>query len=77
MNSKKTQQQSPYDKFKTIMDNAAGNSTADYEGHGRFWNTLTLEELQAVYIYGVRMIAALPGEEEKTPHPVEEVWMDD
>ncbi len=58
---KNKKQQSAYDKFKTIMDKAAGNSTADYEGHGKFWNTLSLAELQTVSIYGVRMIAPAEG----------------
>ena len=53
----KKKHQTPYDKFKVIMDKAAGNSTADYQGYGKFWNTLSLKELQEVTIYGIRMIA--------------------
>ena len=53
----KKKHQTPYDKFKVIMDKAAGESKADYQGHGKFWNTLSLEELQQVSIYGIRMIA--------------------
>jgi len=51
--------QSPYDTFKVIMDKAAGNSNADYQGYGRFWNTLPLEQLKEVVIFGVRMIAPI------------------
>ncbi|NQY09327.1 MAG: tyrosinase family protein [Flavobacteriales bacterium] len=51
----------PYAKFKRIMDEAAGNSTADYQGHGRFWNTLSIKELQEVSIYGIKMIAPVDG----------------
>ncbi|MBL4705553.1 MAG: tyrosinase family protein [Flavobacteriales bacterium] len=54
-------QQSPYTRFKIIMDKAAGNSTADYQGYGRFWNTLSLDQLQTVSIFGVRMIAPISG----------------
>lgn len=54
---RKKSKETPYDRFKVIMDKAAGTSTADYEGYGRFWNTLSLRELQKVSIYGVKMIA--------------------
>jgi len=57
----KKKHKTPYDKFKVIMDKAAGESKADYQGHGKFWNTLSLHELQEVSIYGIRMIA--PKEE--------------
>src|SRR5437763_9102825 len=45
-----------YQKVKQILDRAAGDSTADYEGHGRFWH-LPLPRLLNLEIYGVRMIA--------------------
>jgi tyrosinase len=47
---------SRYQRVKQILDAAAGNSTADYQGYGRFWN-LPLPQLLEVTIYGVRMIA--------------------
>ncbi len=52
-----TKKKSRYEQFKEALTKAAGNSTADYGGLGQFWNTLSLEELQAVKIYGVQMFA--------------------
>jgi tyrosinase len=46
-----------YDRVREILDAAAGDSTADYEGVGRFWH-LPLEELKELRIQGVRLIAA-------------------
>jgi tyrosinase len=47
---------SRYQKVRQILDLAAGASTAEYQGYGRFWN-LPLAEFLAVEIYGQRMIA--------------------
>ena len=55
-----SQTKSRYQRVKDILDAAAGNSTADYQGHGRFWN-LPLSQFLEVEIYGIRMIA--PAEE--------------
>lgn len=52
---------SRYQQVKDILTQAAGDSTADYQGCGLFWNTFSLEQLQECDIYGVRMIA--PKEE--------------
>ena len=48
---------SRYQQVKDILTKAAGNSTADYQGCGQFWNTFSLEQLQECEIYGIRMIA--------------------
>lgn len=45
-----------YDRVQQILDTAAGNSAADYDGHGRFWR-LPLNEFLEVRVHGVRMIA--------------------
>ena len=45
-----------YERVKEILDSAAGTSTADYGGVGRFWD-LPLDELLDVRVAGVRMIA--------------------
>ena len=45
-----------YEQVKQILDRAAAESTADYDGHPRFWH-LPLPQLLNVEIYGVRMIA--------------------
>src|SRR5581483_2038586 len=45
-----------YEQVKQILDRAAGQSAADYDGQGRFWH-LPLAELLTVEVYGVRMIA--------------------
>lgn len=47
---------SRYQKVRQVLDQAAGTSTAEYQGYGRFWN-LPLAEFLAVEIYGQRMIA--------------------
>ncbi|NJL27353.1 MAG: tyrosinase family protein [Thermoanaerobaculia bacterium] len=47
---------SRYLKVRQILDLAAGASTAEYQGFGRFWN-LSLAEFLTVEIYGQRMIA--------------------
>jgi tyrosinase len=50
----------PYARVKAILDEAAGSSTADYGGAGRFWadGAQVLEEAE---IFGVRMIAEAPA----------------
>lgn len=58
-----------YQLFKQIMTDAATGSSADYQFHNQFWNTLTLVQLQEVSIYGVRMIAP---KQDFTPDP----WQD-
>ena len=45
-----------YQQVKEILDRAAGDSAADYDGNGRFWH-LPLPKLLDVEVYGVRMIA--------------------
>jgi tyrosinase len=45
-----------YDRVREILDDAAGDSTADYGGVGRFWH-LPLEELKEFRMQGVRLIA--------------------
>jgi len=55
---------SRYQRVKMILDAAAGDSQANYQGYGRFWN-LPLPEFLTVVIYGIRMIA--PGEEGPPP----------
>jgi tyrosinase len=48
---------SRYQRFQQILDQAAGDSTADYDGLGRFWIKLPLTELLQVELHGVRLIA--------------------
>jgi tyrosinase len=50
---------SRYERVKSILDAAAGQSTADYQGYGRFWH-LPLDEFLQVSIYGQRMVAPAP-----------------
>ncbi|GJM35046.1 MAG: hypothetical protein DHS20C18_40470 [Saprospiraceae bacterium] len=47
------------DHVRAILNKAAGDSTADYQGYGRFWD-LPLKEFLEVSIYSIRMIAPLP-----------------
>ena len=49
-----------YQQVRQILDSAAGRSSADYRGLGRFWN-LPLAEFLTVVVCDVRMIA--PGAE--------------
>lgn len=44
-----------YERVRSILDAAAGPSTADYQGYGRFWH-LPLGEFLLISIHGVRMI---------------------
>ena len=46
-----------YNRVREILDAAAGDSTADYGGVGRFWH-LPLEELTDFRLQGIQMIAA-------------------
>jgi len=50
----------PYARVKAIMDDAAGDSPADYGGAGRFWanGARALEEAE---ILGVKMVAPAPA----------------
>jgi tyrosinase len=50
----------PYADVKAILDDAAGDSTADYGGAGRFWanGARTLEQAE---IFGVKMVAPQPS----------------
>lgn len=51
---------SRYARVKAILAAAAGNSTADYDGLGKFWEK-PLDELLAAKLFGVRLIAAGPA----------------
>src|SRR5690349_14723842 len=51
-----TPQMTRYEQVKQILDRAAGGSTVDYDGLGRFWH-LPLPQLLEVEVFGVRMIA--------------------
>ena len=48
---------SRHQRFRDIMDAAAGSSTADYQGYGKFWH-LPLPQLRAFELYGVPMMRA-------------------
>ena len=52
---------SPFQHVQKILDGAAGNSNATYQGYGRFW-LRPLAELLELSIYGVRMIAPAAGQ---------------
>src|ERR1700737_4764334 len=45
---------SRYRRFQEIMDAAAGGSTADYDGYGRFWE-LPPGTLRGLVLYGIPM----------------------
>src|SRR5580698_2907689 len=49
-----------YARVKAILDDAAGASTADYGGAGRFWDN-GAEALETADVYGVKMIAEAPA----------------
>ena len=49
-------QSTRYARVKQILDDAAGDSKAEYGGIGRFWQR-NLDELKALSVHGVRMIA--------------------
>src|SRR5262249_14785878 len=48
---------SRHQRFRDIMDAAAGSSTADYQGYGKFWH-LPLPQLRTFELYGVPMMRA-------------------
>ena len=50
-----------YQQVQQILTTADNNSTADYQGYGKFW-LLPLQAFQEVVIYGIRMIEPLPPE---------------
>jgi len=49
-----------YARVKAILDDAAGDSAADYGGAGRFW-TEGARALEDAEIFGVRMVAPVPA----------------
>ncbi len=51
--------QSRLEHVRAILNKAAGDSTADYQGYGRFWD-LPIEQFLKVVIYDIRMIAEAP-----------------
>jgi len=55
---------SRYEKVTAILDAASIGTTAIYEGYDRFWN-LPLEQLLALELYGIRMIAPAAEEQRK------------
>jgi tyrosinase len=55
---------SRHERFRQIMNAAAGSSSADYQGYGRFWN-LPLPQLVGLELYGIAMMRAGGG----TPAP--------
>lgn len=54
--SRAPQPESRYTRVKAILAAAAGDSTADYGGLGRFWE-LPLDELTEARVFGIRLIA--------------------
>jgi tyrosinase len=50
----------PYARVKAILDDAAGDSAADYGGAGRFWGN-GARALENAEIFGVKMVAPLPA----------------
>jgi hypothetical protein len=44
-------------RFRRIMETAAGAATADYMNHPRFWN-MALPELRNFELYGIAMMRA-------------------
>ncbi|MCI4669588.1 MAG: tyrosinase family protein [Bacteroidia bacterium] len=59
MNLDQNSEPSSYEKVKQILDKAAEGTTADYQGYKNFWSSLSLDKLQEISIYGVRMIAPI------------------
>jgi tyrosinase len=49
-----------YARVKEILDEAAGASTADYGGAGRFWDN-GARALEEAEIFGIRMVAPAPA----------------
>jgi tyrosinase len=50
----------PYARVKAILDDAAGDSSADYGGAGRFWGN-GARALENAEIFGVKMVAPPPA----------------
>ena len=48
---------SRHQRFREILEAAAGTANADYQGHPRFWN-LPLPELRRFELYGIAMMRA-------------------
>jgi tyrosinase len=51
---------SRYHRVKQLLEDAAGQSSAQYGGAAKFWN-LPLDRFKAATVYGVRMIAPEPS----------------
>jgi tyrosinase len=50
-----------HQRFRNVMDAAAGSANPQYDGYGRFWN-LPLSDLRDVTIYSIPMMrGAVPG----------------
>ncbi|MDH2406373.1 tyrosinase family protein [Bradyrhizobium sp. SSUT18] len=49
-----------YARVKAILDEAAGDSTADYGGAGRFWDN-GARALEGAEIFGIKMVAPVPA----------------
>jgi len=48
------------ERFRRIIEAAAGSAHADYGGYGKFWN-LPLPELRQMELYGIAMMRASGG----------------
>ena len=48
--------QSRYERFRSVLRDAAGDSTSDYGGLGPFWE-LPLDRLLTATLHGVRLVA--------------------
>ena len=59
-----------HERFRQVMEAAAGAARADYQGYGKFWN-LPLPELRRFELYGVPMMrgAAAPPPSPAPPSP--------
>ena len=57
---------SRYQQVLKILDDASGDAHPSYQGHDRFWH-MPLPELLTFSLYGVRMIAPAPGEQQFVP----------
>jgi tyrosinase len=66
-----TAQRTRYERVKEILDRAAGDSSAEYDGHRNFWH-LPLPQLLDLEIYGVRMIAPREAAAPSCCHHAEE-----
>src|SRR5580698_5432806 len=59
---------SRYQQVQKILDDASGDAHPSYQGHDRFWH-MPLPELLTFSLYGVRMIAPAPGEQQFASAP--------